>query len=134
MLIGIAHSTDQMREIRVHQLDRSLRVMLKEPFHSYISAHSLLKVNATSLSVLYAAATAPNRYCAQFRLPSGRAHRRSPTSEPAAPAATCIGRICSKLGCAALASLRFSNAIIAAWRPSGSTATASFTPSSKLEA
>jgi hypothetical protein len=84
--------------------------------------------------LLHASTISPNRNCAQLKLPSGSVHNCSPRSSPATPAATNIGRICSSVGCAVLASLLLISASIFSLRSSGLAVTASFSASSKLYA
>lgn len=78
--------------------------------------------------------TAPKRYCAQLKLLSGKVQILSPRSDPAGPAATYRGRICSSVGCASLASLLLIKADMVARLSSGSDVTASLSASSKLYA
>lgn len=124
---AIAFIIDQMATHVCPERNRNRVEMTNNHHTRTLDSHSLRS------RLIYAAGRSPKRYCPQFKLPSGIAHRRLPTSDPAAPAATWMGKMCSKLGWAARASGRFSSADMAVWRPLGS-AMASATPSSKLEA
>ena len=76
--------------------------------------------------------TSPNLYCAQLMLPSFMVQSLLPRSSPAAPPPTKIGRRCSNVGCAFLASDRCSKLTMADSLSSGVVSTASFSASSKV--